>query len=91
MVFNFMKFMFFRAYRIRVFHSAPTFWMDRNAAPQYERILGATKVNNEVHFLVKLKNREQADVVKGKVAKEMFPHLIIDFYEKRCLWNSSSQ
>uniref|UniRef100_A0A915DCU5 Chromo domain-containing protein n=1 Tax=Ditylenchus dipsaci TaxID=166011 RepID=A0A915DCU5_9BILA len=52
-----------------------------------DKILGATKVNADIFFLVKYRNKESAEPVHMKVAYEKFPKLVIEFYEKRINWS----
>uniref|UniRef100_A0A182IYM8 Heterochromatin protein 1 n=1 Tax=Anopheles atroparvus TaxID=41427 RepID=A0A182IYM8_ANOAO len=54
-----------------------------------EKILGATEADKELLFLIQWKDKDQAQLVKSKVARMHCPQLVIDFYEERLIWQSS--
>ena len=51
-----------------------------------EKILGATEVDNEIHFLVKWKGSDDADLVLAKECNTKCPQTVIKFYEDRVTW-----
>jgi len=55
-----------------------------------EEILGATETSGEVHFLIKWKNVNDAELVPSKVANVKIPQMVIAFYEARLTWSSNS-
>uniref|UniRef100_UPI0037544C5D hypothetical protein n=1 Tax=Salmonella sp. s51933 TaxID=3160127 RepID=UPI0037544C5D len=48
--------------------------------------LGATEVDNEIHFLVKWQGSDDADLVLAKEANIKCPQTVIKFYEDRVTW-----
>jgi len=53
-----------------------------------EEILGATETNGEVHFLIKWKGVNDAELVPSKIANVKIPQMVIGFYEARLTWSS---
>lgn len=55
-----------------------------------EELLGATANGGEIHFLVKWKGVNEAELVPSKVANVKIPQMVIAFYEARLTWSTSS-
>jgi len=55
-----------------------------------EEILGATESNGEVHFLIKWKGVNDAELVPSKIANVKIPQMVISFYEARLTWSTVS-
>jgi len=55
-----------------------------------EEILGATETNGEVHFLIKWKGLNDAELVPSKVVNVKIPQMVIAFYEARLTWSTTS-
>lgn len=55
-----------------------------------EEILGATETSGEVHFLIKWKGVNDAELVPSKVANVKIPQMVIAFYEARLTWSTVS-
>lgn len=54
-----------------------------------EEILGATETRGEVHFLIKWKGVNDAELVPAKVANIKIPQMVIAFYAARLTWSSA--
>jgi len=54
-----------------------------------EEILGATETSGIVHFLIKWKGVNDAELVPSKVANIKIPQMVIAFYEARLTWSSN--
>lgn len=68
----------------RIVHGLPS-W--RHKEP--EKILGATNELNEIMFLIKFKGGEDdLDIVPASQANQLWPQMIIAFYEERVKWIS---
>jgi len=55
-----------------------------------EEILGATETSGEVHFLIKWKGVNDAELVPSKIANVKIPQMVIAFYEARLTWSTTS-
>lgn len=56
-------------------------------------IIGATPnpETGEIMFLMKWKDREEADLVQGKIANLVCPQIVIDYYESHLVFHKSKK
>lgn len=53
-----------------------------------DAIIGATQTNDGLHFLLKWKNSERADLISASEANIRFPQAVIEYYEERLYWKA---
>lgn len=54
-------------------------------------ILGATDTDNCMKFLIEWKDDKEPTLITNETAKELYPYLIIKFYEQRLVWQQSEK
>ncbi|XP_068715624.1 heterochromatin protein 1-like [Montipora capricornis] len=54
-------------------------------------ILGATDVEGQVHFLIRWKGTQRADLIPSTTANVKWPQIVIKFYEDRVTWTQNNE
>lgn len=52
-----------------------------------ESLVGITQADGQLLFLVKWKNRDELELVPSEETRKHVPHMVIDFYQDRIIWN----
>lgn len=55
-----------------------------------EEIIGATDKSGSIQFLMKWKNAE-ISLISSRDAAELFPSIVIEFYESKLIWHPEKQ
>jgi hypothetical protein len=55
-----------------------------------EKIVAATNNDGKIMFMVKWKGSDEADLISSQLARAKCPQAVIQFYEERLSWHSSS-
>lgn len=61
-----------------------------NQCLEPDKILGATDSDGSMKFIMKWKNAEPS-MISGQDAKELFPYIVIEFYESKLIWQSANE
>ena len=67
------------------------FLIPRIFSSKFSCLTGATDAAGELMFLVKWQGSDEADLVSARQANVKCPQVVIQFYEERLAWHTTSQ